>query len=1108
MKRLLALLAVMTVFISTALAQRSASGYIYSVSDDQPVIGATVLVKGTSIGTSTDLEGNFVINNIPATATKLVISYVGMHSQETAIGQDLRIGLQSDSHQLDDVIVVAYGTAKKSEYTGSASVVKADQIQDALTSSVTSVLSGKVSGVQTFSADGHPGSAPKLRIRGVGSINASSNPLIVLDGVPFEGAISDISPSDVESMTVLKDAAANSLYGARAANGVVMITTKRGSAGNARVTVDARWGANDRAISNYNVLYSTDQYYELMYEGIYNQNMGLASYKGNPVRAWQAAATQVLQKATGYQIYTVPVGEFLIGRNGKINPNATLGYSDGTYYYTPDDWTKNSIHNGLRQDYTVSVSGGSDKLKYYISGSFLNDTGIIKNSDFNRLSTRTSVDWQAKPWLKIGTTLNYTYTKSNMPGDMDLDYATSSGNVFYLANHIAPVYPMFVREADGSVMMDEVYNLPVYDYGDRYSTKFKRNWMSLANPVGSLYYNKDQYMSDIFDGKWYININPISDLTITGNAGYWVSNDRAHLMGNPFYGQSANSDGWAEQAFTRTYSINLQALANYNHTFGDVHNMDLMVGYESYHMEREEGYAYGENLYDPDGWWVSNTIDNKIGSGSLPISYTTRGIFGRAKYNYDLKYFVQASYRRDASSRFAPEHRWGNFFSVSGAWDIAKENFMQDISFVDQLKFKVSFGQNGNDNLWNGSGNSSYYYYAWQDQYQATGANGVWTDATLVFKGNRDITWETSNNFNVGFDFSFFNGKLDGTIEYYQRQVSDMLFFLPTATSLGYASKPVNVGSMRNNGIELELNYNIINTKDINWSINGNITTLGNKITKLPAELIKDGQWISGVSIFAEGESRYQLYLPHYAGVNPENGMAMYTAKFTDAFYEDHPELKAAGIGQEFNTGMDYKDADGNVIIGANYANWSDVYNGNEEDKGLAVNRKKSGSLLPKAYGGFGTTLSAYGIDFSMTFAYQFGGKILDYTYQDLMHNASSSNNGINYHADILNRWTTPGQVTDVPRINAADQYSDSTSDRWFISSNFLSLNNITLGYTLPAKWTKSIGLESVRIYGAAENVALWAKRRGLDPRQGYATSDNSTYSPIRSFAGGIRIQF
>lgn len=1103
-------MAVLTAVIASALGQRTATGYVYTVSDDQPVIGATVLVKGTSVGTSTDLDGNFILKNIPDNATKLVISYVGMHSQEVAIGQDLKIGLLSDSQQLDDLMVVAYGTAKKSEYTGSASVVKADQIQDALVSSVTSVLTGKVSGVQTLSADGRPGSSPTLRIRGVGSINASSNPLIVLDGVPFDGSISDIAPSDVESMTVLKDAAANSLYGARAANGVVMITTKRGTAGNARVTVDARWGANTRAIPNYNVLSSTNQYYEMLYEGLYNQNMGLAAYGGNSMLAWQAAANTVLKNATGYQIYTVPEGEFLIGHNGKINPNATLGYSDGTYYYTPDDWTKHSIRSGLRQDYTVSVSGGTDRLKYYISASYLNDTGIIKNSDFNRLSTRSSVDWQAKPWLKLGTTLNYTYTNSNIPGDMDLDYATSSGNVFYIANQVAPVYPMFVRDADGKIMRNEVYDLPIYDYGDGYSTNFTRTWMSIANPVGNLYYNKDNYLSDVFDGKWYININPISDLTITGNAGYWVSNDRAHLMGNPFYGQSANSGGFAEQVYDRSYSINLQAFANYTHTFGSVHNMDLMVGYETYHMEMEEGYAYGENLYDPDGWWVANTIDNKNGSGYRPIDYSTRGIFGRAKYNYDGKYFVQASYRRDASSRFAPEHRWGNFFSVSAAWDIAKEKFMQDANAVDQLKFKVSFGQNGNDNLWNGTGSSYYYYYAWQDQYQATGANGVWNDATLVFKGNRDITWETSNNLNLGFDFSFFNGKLDGTVEYYQRQVSDMLFFLPVGPSLGYASIPVNVGSMRNNGFELELNYNIINTKDISWSINGNITTLGNKIISLPKDLVKDGEWINGSYIYREGESRYQMYLPHYAGVNPDNGMAMYTARFNDDYYKAHPELADAGIGKEFNTGMEYRDADGNVLIGASKYTYADVYNGKQEDgvNVLDVNRKASGSLLPKAYGGFGTTLNAYGIDFSMTFAYQFGGKIYDNTYAALMHNAQSGNNGINYHTDILNRWTTPGQVTDVPRVNAGDSYTSSTSDRFFISSNFLSLSNITLGYTLPTKWTRPLGLESIRIYGAAENVALWSKRRGLDPRQSFATSNSSTYSPIRAISGGIRVQF
>lgn len=1085
MKKILFFIAAVILCTSSAMAERLVTGTVVSEIDGEPLPGATILPLplGTANGTATDADGNFSLR-VPSTCHEIQVSFVGLRTRDVRItNEKMLIKLSEQEHRLDEVLVVAYGTTKRAEYTGSASVVKAADIADALVSSVTSVLTGKVSGVQTLSSDGRPGSSPSVRIRGVGSINASSNPLYVVDGVPFDGSISDISPSDIESATVLKDAASTALYGARGANGVILITTKRGAAGAAKVIFDVRWGANSRQIPNYNVLSNTNQYMELVYEGFYNQNLtdGI-----DAETAWRNASNKSLT-ASGYQIYTLPVGEYLFGRNGKINPNATLGYSDGSYYYTPDDWASNSLTNGLRQEYNMSVQGGTDRIKYYVSGSYLGDDGIIKGSDFSRFSTRASVDYQAKTWLKIGTNLSYTYTNSNIPGDMDLDASTSSGNAFYIANQIAPIYPMFVRDADGNILTDARTGHYVYDYGTATQAPGKtRNWMSLANPIGQLLYDKNEYLSDVFDGKWYVTLTPIDGLTITGNAGYWLSNDRMHLIGNPYYGQSAESKGFAEQAYTRSRSINLQFLASYARTFNYVHNMDVMVGYETYNLESETGAAYGYNLYDPYSWAASNTIDRKNGTGYRDIQYTTRGILARAKYNYNNQYFFHASFRRDSSSRFHPDKRWGNFFSVSAAWDIAKEDFMQDATAVDQLKFKASFGQNGNDRL----GTSAYYYYAWHDQYQVSGADGVWNDATLVYKGNKDLTWETSNAFNIGFDFSFFSGKLDGTIEYYQRQVSDMLFFLPTASSLGYSSYPANVGSMKNYGVEIELNYNVFNTKDFSWSINANLTSMGNKIIELPSELVADGRWISGSRIYEEGESMYQLYLPAYAGVDEQTGEALYWARYSDSYYEAHPELAEAGIGKEFKT-----------------TSYADAYSGNAE-KGLVVNRKKSGNLMPKVYGGFGTSMNFRGIDFSISFSYQIGGRIYDNTYQALMHGAGADNVGQNYHTDILNRWTPDNTKTDVPRLNAADSYSASTSDRFYVSSNYLNLNNITLGYTLPEKWTRSIGLESVRVYCAAENVALWSKRRGLDPRQSFTTSSSSTYSPIRSIAGGVRVQF
>ncbi len=1075
MKKIFFLLMAVILCTSSAYAERTISGTVVSELDNEPLIGATVLPLplGGANGTATDNEGNFTLT-IPNTCHEIRVSFVGLITREVKVTTDKKmlIKLSSQENRLDEVMVVAYGTAKRSEYTGSASVVKADQLQDVLVSSVTSALSGRVSGVQVQSSDGRPGGSPKLRIRGVGSINASAEPLYVVDGVPYDGAISDLANSDIESMTVLKDAASTALYGARGANGVVLITTKRGSSGSARVTFDARWGQNQRAIPNYNVLKSTGQYYELIYEGLYNQNISAGQSAYN---AWRNAANSTLT-ATGYQVYTLPQGEYLVGRNGKINPNAKLGYSDGQYFYTPDDWTDYTINNGLRQEYNLSVAGGTDKLKYYVSGTYLGDDGIIVGSDFNRFSTRATVDYQAKTWLKIGTNMAYIYTNSNRPGDMDTDADSSSGNAFFIANEIAPVYPMFVRDADGNIMYDNTYGRPIYDYGDAKSTNFARNFMNIANPIGSLLYDTNQYLSDVFDGKWYATLTPCEGLNITGNAGYWLSVDRFHMVGNPFYGQNLDSNGAAEQAFTRSRSINLQALASYTRTFADKHNMDLMVGYETYNLEAENLYGVGYNLYEPNGWNVTNTIDKKVTNGDRDIQYTTRGILARAKYNFDNRYFFHASYRRDSSSRFAPGHRWGDFFSVSGAWDIAREKFMDDATAVDHLKLKVSFGQNGNDNL----GSAAAYYYAWQDQYQHTGADGVWNDATLYFKGNREITWETSNALNAGVDFSFFNGRLDGTIEYYQRQVSDMLFNLPVGPALGYSSYPANVGSMRNYGVEIELNYDIFNTPDYSWSINANLTTMGNKVIKLPTEIAPDGTWITNSRIFKEGESMYNMYLVKYAGVDPETGLAQYWAKTADG-----QEVKTDNYAYAYEGGTDKQ-------TGIEY-------------KG---NRQATGNIMPKAYGGFGTSLYLWGVDLSVTFSYQFGGKIYDNTYQRLMHSAATRDLGQNWHVDMLNRWQKPGDVTDVPRLCGTDSYSAAKSDRFLVSSDYLSLNNITLGYTLPSKYTRQIGIESIRIYGAAENVALWSKRRGLDPRQSYVSSINATYSPIRCVSGGIRVEF
>lgn len=1071
MRKLFLILMALIACSWSAMAQtRTLSGVVVSSSDGEPVVGATVIPVGGGQGTATDIDGNFKLN-VPNNTKEIQVSYVGMHTVrvKAEFGKPMRIELTSTASDLDEVMVVAYGTAKKSAYTGSASVVKADAIEGSLVSNATDALNGKIAGVQLQSSNGQPGTSPTVLIRGVGSLNASNNPLYVLDGVPYDGEVANISTMDIESMTVLKDAAAAALYGARGANGVILITTKKGRSGSAKVIVDARWGANHRGVSNYDVIKSTDTFVETTYQALRN---GYYYNESMTAEAAHANANANIFGKLGYQVYTVPQGEGLIGANGKINPNATLGYQEGDFYYLPDDWSKEQLRDGLRQEYNVSVTGGNDRMNYYVSGSYLGDEGLIKQSHFRRLSTRTSIDYQVKKWLKIGTNLSYAYTNSGYPDDQTT--TNSSGNAFLMADQLAPYYPMYVRGANGQIKRDEKTGKPIYDYGEGKQTPYTRNWMSMSNPAGNLAYDVTDYLTDQLNAKWYATLTPIEGLSITGTVGYFLDNTRYHNLGNPFYGQSSNYGGSASQAFDRTRAINIQGLANYQRTFAEVHDIDVLLGYESYDLNLESLQGVGYNIYLPDSWVINNTIDNKNPYGSVN-KYATRGIFGRVNYSYNSRYFFSASVRRDASSRFAPGKRWGTFWSVSGAWDLAKESFMHSTNWIDQLKFKASFGQQGNDNLDRG-------YYPWQDQYVISGSDGVWSDGTLYRKGNPDISWETSNSFNIGFDFSFNEGMVSGTIEYFNRQTSDMLYNKPVSPSLGYSSIPMNVGSMRNNGVEIELNVRPIATKNVTWDINANITTVGNKVLKLHPDL--HGQLISGSRIYREGESMYQLYYVKYAGVDPATGLALY--------WDANPVLDANGNEQ--------KDEAGNIIVGEEFisTNYNHAYN---------YNRRSTGNIMPKAYGGFGTNLAFFGFDFSMSFAYQFGGKILDYTYQNLMHNGSSYL-GQNWHQDIYKAWTPDNPNTDVPRLDSQDSYTNSNSTRWLTSSNYLSLQNITLGYTLPKKIVEKMHISNIRIYGAAENLFLLSTRKGLDPRQGYVSSNGATYKGSRCISGGIRVEF
>ena len=1059
-RKLMLLMTCLMIGIGLVNAQISkVTGNVTSEEDGLPVVGASVLVKGTTVGTVTDIDGNFTLTNVPSSAGTLVISFIGMQSQEVKIAPMVKVVLKSDSEQLDEVMVVAYGTAKKSAFTGSASTIKNEKITSRQTSNVTNALAGQVAGVQTTSSTGQPGKDAAVRIRGIGSISASNTPLYVVDGVPYDGEISAINSSDIESMTVLKDAASNALYGARGANGVILITTKRGKTGDARVTFDAKWGVNKRGVPSYETVQDPGKFYEMAYSAIYNGDLKGYAAAGDLVAANKYANQAMLSSSyLGYQVFTVPNGEQLIGMDGKLNPNATLGYSDGTYYYRPDNWSDELFENNMRQEYNLSVSGATEKMNYYMSAGYLDDQGIVPNSGFQRYSARLKADYQVKPWLKLGGNVSFTHYDSR---EQDTEGGSSNANAFYAANIMGAIYPMYIRDAEGNIMIDE-RGYKRYDYGS--DTNFSRdNVIPNANPLASYMLDMMRYAGDVISGKWFADIDIWGGIKAKINVGVDANNVRYTNMVNPYYGQYSETSGVGgivSVASQRTFSTNLQYLLTYNKTFNNVHNLDVLAGYENYNYKYQYLYGSREKIYNPDVPELNNGILNQNNS-SYTNNYATEGWLFRVQYDYDGKYFVSGSYRRDASSVFHPDNRWGNFWSIGAGWLMNKESFLADQTWIDMLKFKISYGLQGNDNLMY-EGGLYRNYYPYMDQYTLSNSNSDFATSFLYYKGNPEITWETSHSFNTGFDFTFWGGKLSGTVEYFSRKTTDMLYFKPVSPSMGYSRFPENVGSMINRGVELDLNSNIFSTKDFTWDVNFNLTHFKNEVLELAPEL--NGQLIDGSRIYREGESMYQLYLPKYAGVNPETGESQWAL------------LEPNKAGETVTTS--YTEA--------------------------SSNRFATGDILPKVYGGFGTSLTFKGFDFSIAFAYQLGGRILDYTYQSLM---STDAQGAAWHVDMLRAWTPENKNTDVPRMNVQDLYTSNLSDRWLTSSDYLSLQNITFGYTLPKSLTRKIKIDGIRLYFVADNVALLTARKGLDPRQGYVAADN-VYSPIRTISGGISLNF
>ena len=1064
-KLLVTLLVALGTCISSLAQQLQVTGTVKDQAG-QPVAGATILVQGSTAGTTSNADGSYVIA-VPAQGT-LQVSFIGYQSQQIPVGDKTRIDivLKEDAKAIDDVIVVAFGTAKKEAFTGSATVLKSDDIAKTQQSNVAQALAGKVAGVQLTNTSGQPGKSPEIRIRGFSSLNAGNSPLWIVDGMPYSGDLNNLNPSDVESMTVLKDAASNSLYGARGANGVVMITTKKAKSKEAVVSVDAKWGVNSRAVRDYEYITNPAQFYETHYGALKNyyldSDMTLAEAHAKANRNLTGSAND---GGLGYMVYTLPAGQEFIGSNGKLNPQATLGrrlvYEGEEYYLQPDDWTDAAFRTSLRQEYNVSVGGSGDKTSVYASFGYLNNEGIAYNSDMERFTARAKVDYQAKKWLKLG--VNASYSRFHYNSINDEGASNSSGNVFAYTTLVGPIYPLYIRGGDGRILYTEE-GIKRYDYGE--NAGMVRSIFPNSNALSESRLNTNASEGNAFNGTGYFDISFLRDFKFTFNAGVSLDETRSTDVRNPYFGQFAGEEGLLSKQHTRQYEYNTQQILNYTKQIGD-HNVNAMVGHEYYNQTFYLLGAAKSHMLTGENDELSGAIIDMQNAGASRLEYNNEGYFARVMYDYSNKYFLSASFRRDASSRFHSKHRWGNFWSVGGAWIITREDFMAGThEWLDNLKFKASIGSQGNDNIGD---------FRYTNTYTIENANGKVSTA-FRDKGSENITWETNSNFNTGLEFSLYRGVVSGGVEYFLRRTTDMLLSFPTPPSLGYSSYYANVGDMRNSGIEIELNFMPVNREHVQWNLNLNMTHLRNKITMLPPERrTKEVEgyrgYVSGTTFFGEGLPMYTFYMKKFAGVSDE-GKSMW--------YMDELDGEKNPTGRRVTT--------------TEYAKATDYLCGNP---------------IPDLYGGFGTSLNFYGFDFSVAFTYQIGGLAYDSGYAAAMYSPANKSTGQNWHKDILNAWSPENPTSRIPRLQYEDQDQNANSDRFLMNASYLNLQNINFGYTLPSKITQKFGVGKLRVYLSCENVWYWSKRQGFDPRYSYSGSTSqASYSPVRTISGGINLQF
>lgn len=1041
MKKLLLLLMGIVLFAGGALAQRTVTG---KVTDDKgnPIPNASVIVKGTKSGTTTNSSGSFSLT-APASATTLIFSSIGMTQKEVTIGSTNIVNAQLDANAQDlseVVVVVPYGTVKKTAFTGSENTISGTTLQKQQVTSVTRALEGQIPGIIATNGGGAPGTGASILIRGVGSVNATSTPLFVVNGVPYDGSLTAISTDDIESVTVLKDAAAAALYGSRAANGVVMITTKKGKRGKAGVTFSLRQGWMNRGIPEFDRVAEKD-YYELFWEAYRNSYIS----QGQSTAAAGVSASNVLTSSSGlvYNAYSVPGNVLVDPVTGKLNPGANLLWHES--------WEDALFRDASRTNATLNISGASDNMDYYLSAGFLNEDGIVRNSGYRRYNFRLNMNVAATSWLNAGVNLDGAMAKrKDVPSG-----GTATTNPFYYTRQMGPIYPVYQHNLTTGDFMDSL-GAHKLDWGvpEQMGT---RPYAGRSNLLGSL--ALDDRSTDIFNGNTnaYAEIKFLKYFSFKTTLGLnYLSTSSTNYQNNQ-YGDAAPSTpggtdgGRSTKTSDQQLSLTGNEVLSWKQTFGH-HSIRALAGHENYKYKYTYLSANSSGFLFPGQSDLDNGTAPFSPASSFVDNHRIESYFGNVNYDYDQKYLFSASYRTDGSSRFRDSVRWGDFYSIGAGWRISQEKFLSKINWLNDLKIRASYGEQGNEDIG--------LYYQYKDYYYAN-ANGTYSAPSRP--ANPDLLWEKNKTTNLAVDFVLFKRRFSGTFEWFNRQSDNLLFDVPLPTSTGYASVWQNIGSMYNRGIEVQLGYNIIMSSNFNWRMDVNLTHFKNKITKLPPKQSENGI-ITGTKKLLVGHGIFDFWLPEYAGVDASNGDALY--------YKDILDVAGKPTGTRTLT---------NVISSASFYYF--------------------GSALPDISGGLTNSLNYKGWDLSFLLTFSYGGQFYNGNYQSIMHRGSA---GTAWDKDILKRWQNPGDVTTVPRLQNALTGQDGNSSRWLVDGSWLNIKNITLNYTMPKSVLKHLHISGLQVFANVDNLWLFTAQKGLDPQRAFSGTSDASYTPFRTMSIGF----